>query len=466
MSGVTSGVGKLTYEEDKFEAAFQSVLQMNKRDYPSYIDGMMIASGNVFPVDSPVDSTIRFGMFQDPEAGIAERAVEASLTRYPQWSGKGNDERIEIFNKVLENIMVQRYRIASIVLLSTGMTRRESVAEVDRLMEILETECFKAKGLKAKSTGVWGIISSHNSPLASPAGFATAAMLAGNTVIVMPSKYCPVPMYLFYDMLEKAGLPGGVLNLITDRKHETSETLANDARLAGVVVSGSGSNLEDMMFLQVDDELRFINEIKGMNPIIVHKPGDNEKAVTDTVTSAFSYSGQRLYSTSKLIITAESQQRFMDTLNTYLKDLKIGDPADETVFSGPLISEADLKRFTDVLARSKDHLTYGGKRLNDEFTRNGCYVTPVLFVGVGEDNELMYMDMGLPILTVKIVKDMDEAMEELSNTECGLSAGIYSKDQRAISMFRENAIAPTLFVNESSTGLKPARSATIEKFVK
>ena len=466
MSSPMSGSGKATYDDAKFEAAFQSVLQMNKRDYPSYIDGLMIASGNVFPVDSPIDSSVRFGLFQEPEAGISERVVEASLGRYSEWSRTSGHERAVIFEKVLDDIKVQRYRLAAIVMLSTGMTRKESIAEVDRLIEILEAECPKAKDLKGRSLGPWGIISSHNSPLASPAGLASAAMLGGNTVVVMPSKYCPVPVYIFYDILERAGLPAGVMNLVTDRKDETYETLANDSRLAGVAVSGSGKNVEDMIFLQVDDELRFINELKGMNPIIIHRPSDNEKAVDDVISSAFSYSGQRLYSTSKVIIVADSQQRFMDTLNVSIKDIVIGDPAEKDVFAGPLISEAGFKRFNETIIEEKDNLTYGGKRITTDFTTNGYYVSPALFIGVDEENDLSYMDRGLPVLCMKIVNDFEAALEELANTECGLSAGIFSKDQKAIAAFTECANAPMLFMNESSVNLKPAMSAEIVNFVR
>ncbi len=149
------------------------------------------------------------------------------------------------------------------------------------------------------------MISAHNSPFASPVGYAVAAMIAGNTVVMNPSKHCPLPVYSFYEVMEKYGLPAGVLNLIVDRKDESTELLANDMRVVGIAASGFDERLEDLMFLQVDDELRFINNIKGMNPAIVYRPTDMKAAARAVIQSAFAFSGQRLYSCSKVIVTAE-----------------------------------------------------------------------------------------------------------------------------------------------------------------
>lgn len=454
------------YDDDKFEAAFQAALQIKKKDFPTYIGGMKVASGNTFVVKSPIDNSITFGLFQEPEDGITDRAVDVALKIHPTWKRTAAEERAAIILSALEMIRVQRYRLASVVLISSGMTRKESLREVDRLIDIIGSQCEKVKdGLKGRS-GVWGIITAHNSPLASPMGHAISAILAGNTVVVMPSKYCPVPVYLIYEILEKAGLPSGVMNLIVDRKDKTYEKLANDPRLEGVVISGSAEYLEDMMFLQVDDELKVLNELKGMNPIIVHRPGDIKAAADDVLTSAFSYSGQRLFSTSKLIITPDESSKFLNVLLERIKELKIDDPAEHEAFSGPMISESGAKLFKDKLDGVRGNIVYGGKRVETEFTQNGSYFTPAIVTGLDDDNELMYMDFGIPVLCIKTVKDMDAAIEDIAETECGLSAGIFTKDQKAIERFRSEVDVPFKFVNESNISLEPGVYAKAEEFLK
>ena len=461
-----SPASQSSYDDEKFEAAFQAALQMKKKDHPSYIGGMKIASGIDFVVNSPIDSSISFGTFQEPEIGTVEYAVDVAVKNHPAWAELSLQSRISIFERLLDSIEKQRYRIAAIVLLSSGMTRRDSVKEVDRLIEIIKTECSKAKNLNKGKTGAWGIITSYNSPLASPVGHAAAAMIAGNTVVVMPSKYCPVPVYLAYEMMEAAGLPAGVFNVVVDRKNKTQEQLANDPRLEGIVISGSADHMEDMMFLMIDDELKVLNELKGMNPIIVHRPSDINAVAKDILSSAFGYSGQGLFSTSKLIVVAEDSNRLINALLEKVRELKIGDPADPDTFSGPIISESNAKEFVKKMEKARGHILFGAKRVDSEFTKNGSYYSPAIIGGLDDDNELMYMDSGLPILSIKIVQSFDAALEELAETECGLSAGIMSKDQKAIDKFVKEAEVEIKFVNESSSSLSPAVFARAEEFLK
>ena len=463
---MASSEAHLSYDDEKFEAAFQAALQIKKKDYPSYIGGMKIASGNEFAVKSPIDNSISFGMFQEPEDGITDRATEVAQKAHVRWGKMPIQERTGYFESLLGIVKMQRYKLAAMVLLSSGMTRQESVEEVDRLIDIISRECGNANnGIKGK-TGVWGVITSYNSPLASPVGHAVAAMIAGNTVVVMPSRYCPVPVYMVYEMLESVNLPPGVMNLIVDRKDRTYEQMANDMRLEGIVISGSAEYLEEMIFLQVDDELKVLNEIKGMNPIIVHRPGDVNAAARDILASAFRYSGQRLFSTSKIIVTADDSNKIVNAILAAVKELKVGDPADADTFSGPMISEANAKDFVKRMDKIKGNVLYGAKKVDDEFTKNGSYFTPAVIVGLGEDDDLTYMDSGLPILCIKTVQSFDSAMEELEMTECGLAAGIISKDQKAVDRFLSEVNARYKFVNESSESLNPAVYARAEEFLK
>ena len=466
MVDIETECQKGAYDEHKFEIAFQSVLQMEKKDYPSYIGGFKVASGNDFIVKSPIDNTIDFGHFQEPEDGITDTAVEAALKAYESWSMVEVSERVKYFEKALEMICAQRYRLASIVVLSAGMIRCEALAEVDRLIDIIQTECDRTKVLKGKSMGVWAIVTTHSSPLAAPAGFAVAAMLGGNSVIVMPSVYCPLPVYAVYEILVKAGLPDGVMNLIVDRKEKTQETLTNDPRLAGVVASGSGKILDDMMFLQVDDEISFINEIKGMNPAIVYKPSDMKKTVKDIISSAFRYSGQSIYSTSKVILFMEDDQAFMDEFIEQMKNVRVDDPADPGATMGPMISEDNFKQLNETLKKVSNCVIMGGKKVSTEFTQNGSYVSPAVLIGLDDDDDLTYMDFGFPLLYIKVVPTIDEAFEELAYTECGQSAGIFTKDQKVIEKFLKDSEVPEVFVNKCNEDLPVAASAKIDNFIR
>lgn len=462
---MTGSVQREVFDEKKFDAAFEAVLQMSKRDYPAYIGGLKVASGVEDMVCSPIDESICFGRFQEPEPFTEEEAVNAAVKAFESWSKISQEDRSKIIGDVYSMLETQRYRLAASVLVSSGMTKQESLFEVDAMLDILTDALEDSLQCQGKPMGTWAVITSYNSPLASPIGYALVAMLMGNTVVVLPSIYSPLPVFIVYDMCVKAGVPDGVLNLFVDRKDQTAIDLANNDMLAGVVASGSGKFLEDMMFLMVNDQLGFHNEIKGMNPILIHKPSDMKKAVKDVLDSAFRYMGQGLYSTSKVVVTIDEQKKFTDLLMEQVKTLNIMDPAETQAFCGPIISAENKKRFQVILKEKASNVMYGGREVLSEFTQNGAYMTPAILVGLDDEDEAAYMDAGLPMLYVKVVADIDEAFEELAYTECGLSAGIYSKDQSVIERFKSESDLACVFVNGSSRNLKPGLYAKVGNFV-
>ncbi|MBR4505074.1 MAG: aldehyde dehydrogenase family protein [Candidatus Methanomethylophilaceae archaeon] len=454
-----------TEEGREYEKNIMMVLSGEKKDYPSYFGGFMIASGVEFDVISPIDETIKFGIFQEPEDGIMLEAVTSAVKAQKEWAKVPSAERAAYFEMPLRTIEARRLFYAAAVTVATGMAREDALLEVDRLIEIMRKAIADGKaGIKGDPTGVWAVISAHNSPLAAPAGYAVAAMVAGNSVIMNPSRYCPSPLYMFYSLAEKAGLPGGVLNLIVDTRDKTTDDLANDMRVAGVVAAGSGERLEDLMFLQVDDELGFINEIKGMNPAIVYHPADMKAAARAVAESAFAYSGQRPFSCSKVIVTADEQRKFLDALTAEVGKIVISDPVNDTTFSGPIISRKSEERYRALLAENAGFIV--AKADPSEDSPMGPYVPFAVLAGLDDENDLSFMDSGFPILNVKVVDSLDDAFFELENTECGLSAGIFSKDQKAIGRFEEEADAPLRFVNKSSRSLAPGIWAVAERFTK
>ena len=453
-----------TTEEGRlFEKEFDTILGGEKKDYPCYIGGFKIGSGNLFYLESPIDESIRYGSFQEPEEGTMKAAVDAAEKAAGAWSRMPASERAEFFRPYLSGLKARRMHYAALVSVSSGMVREDALVEVDSLIEAIESAISQASSYKGRTGGVWAVITEHSSPLASPVAYAIGAMIAGNAVVMNPSNRCPLPVFDFYSVTERSGLPGGVLNLVVDRNEEVStQELANDMRLRGVVASGSGDRMEDMMFLQVDDELRFINNLKGMSPMLVYRPGDVKAAARNIISSAFAFSGQRIHSSSKVIVTMEEQQRLVDALAEIMKDLVVGDPIYDRTFTGPVISKEEAERFKELVYANAPFVISKAPRCLDSDQSN--YVSPVIISGLDEENELGYMDSGLPILDIKVVSSTDEAFEELSNTECGMSAGIFSKDAKVISRFKDEAEAPVLFVNESSRRLSPVVGLDLKAF--
>ena len=454
-----------TDEGRQYEQEIMIVLTGEKKDYPNYFGGLKIASGHEFKISSPIDSTIEYGIFQEPEEGTMAEAVGAAVKAHEIWSAKPVEERAKYFQALPGVLKARRLHYAAAITVSSGMVREDALAEVDAAAEAIERILKEAESLgRRKSYGVCAVITAHNSPFASPIAYSVAAMIAGNTVVMNPSKYCPMPAHLFYGLMEKYQLPDGVLNLIVDRKEYTTEELANDMRVNGLVASGSGERMEDLMFLQVDDELAFINEIKGMNPAVVYRPSDMKGTVRNIIDSAFAYTGQRLFSCSKVIITREDQTKFMEILAEFMKDLKVDDPVNDTAYTGPMINNILSKRFNEMSLELMPYVVAKSMPVSKELPEN--YVAPIAVCGLDPENDLNFMDSGLPILNIAVVDSVDRIFEELEDTECGLSAGLFTKDAKIIERFNSEVDVPVRYINESSRKLKPAFGASLERFVK
>lgn len=449
-------------ENELFQRAFDGILSMEKKGYPSFIDGIKVASGKDYELTSPIDDAIIFGKFQIPEEGTATVAVDAAKKAFDTWSSKTHSERKEIFLDVLKRVKAQRYRLAANVMISTGMTVKDCLAEADRLAEMIEDACNSDE--KGKPMGVWGVISEHSSSLASPAGAASYAMVAGNVVIALPSIMCPMPMFAFSNILQAAGLPGGVFNIMVSEGHGTDIELTEDTSVRGLAVSGGGDRIDELMFLPIDRELRFIGEIRGMNPILVHKPGNMASVADHIIESSFRSAGQRLHSCSKVIVTDSEKTKLISALNESVGSIVVGDPADPKVTSGPLMTRKDLENFKNYAEKAKDKIIYGGKTAEGEHMEGGSYVIPMIVEGPVKDCELGNFDTGLPILTIVSVPNTDGMLEELLNTECGLSASLFSKDENLIKKFEEYAEAPFLNINEGTENMMPGMVLGIKGF--
>lgn len=459
--------GEPEINDEKFEAALQTVLDRQKHDYSAMVGSQHIASGSDLPLVSPIDDTIIFGTLQEPEKGTAAMAAEKARKVFETWSKSSMEERARVLAFVLNSMGTRRYSLAAEIVLSTGMTRREALAEVDRFTEVLGKAAEDAASIKGKPKGVWGIIALSSSPLASPMGYAAAAIAAGSTVVIMPSGNCPLPVLTVNDLFVKAGLPDGVINIVADRLDRYVTELSDDMNITGIVASGCGKGMDDLMFLMVDEGLDFINEIKGMNPIVIAHPNDIKKAADDVLESAFRYCGQRLYSTSKVIILAEDERDFTRALIERAKDLNVNDPWEPDTFCGPLMSDDAENRFGKLLRDEGAFLLHGGRRVKKEYTANGRYYTPAIFSGMPSEDDTLYVDQGLPVLCIRTVATIDDIVAELEETDKGLSVGVMSRDQSVINLVKSEVGEDVqVFVNKNNLGLKPAIKAEMKNFLK
>jgi acyl-CoA reductase-like NAD-dependent aldehyde dehydrogenase len=312
--------------------------------------------------------------------------------------------------------------------------------------------------------GAWAVISECNSPLAAPIGYAVSAILAGNAVVLAPPKECPFPVYMMYEIIAASGLPDGILNIIFDPKGKAG-ALAEDERIAGIVAAGRSDRFEELMFAGCGG-MKFISDLKGMNPMVVFKPSSMQAAADIALRSAFRYSGQRMDSCSKAIIAADEQKKFVDCILASAEKMTVGDPAEKETSVGPVISKESMNAFLKIADDAKENLIFGGKRVSGGAMDAGFYVVPAVFLGLPPDHDLNTIDHSLPILSIQIVNDMDEAVEAVNGCEFGASSGILSRDGNIIKKFSNEAHSDIVYANRPGDAAGIAAKADVAEFLK
>lgn len=244
----------------------------------------------------------------------------------------------------------------------------------------------------------------------------------------MPSGVCPRPVFTAFGILRNAGLPPGVINVVCDRSDRFVGELCDNLDVTGVVASGCGKAIEDMMFLSVNDGLRFVNEVKGMNPVVVQSPGDYAKAAVTILDSASLNSGAGLYACSKVLVRAEESGDLLAAITEKLKDMRVGDPTQADIAMGPLSGGRAEKRFLKVMEENGRYLVYGGRKISSD--ADGRYYSPVLLTGFEDEDDTLYEDKGVPMVIIRPYASLDALMQELSETDCGLSVGLLTTDSK------------------------------------
>jgi 1-pyrroline-5-carboxylate dehydrogenase len=204
-----------------------------------------------------------------------------------------------------------------------------------------------------------------------------------------------------------------------------------------------------------------ILEMGGKNPAIVMKTADLEKATMGVGRSAFSAQGQKCSACSRVYVHRDIKAKFLDLFIEKLRAVKVGNPLEKGVAIGPVINEAAVERFEAAMNQAKTdggRILFGGRRLRDGDFAHGHYVEPTVIENLRSDCQLLQQELFVPITVVREVASLDEAIEQANNTDYGLTAGLFSEDEREIERFYQHVHAGVLYVNRkagATTGAWP-----------
>jgi len=426
------------------------------------------ASRNINP--SNTDDVI--GEFTQASAQDVQDAVAAAKAAFPAWSRSTPQERHDILKRASDEVMARREELGRILSREEGKTLPEGIGEATRAGQILDFfagETLRLAGetlpsvrpgigveITREALGVVGMITPWNFPIAIPAWKIAPALCYGNSVVIKPAELVPHSVWALVDILNRAGLPKGVLNLVMGKGSVVGQALVEHPDVAAISFTGSVPTGRRIAAgcVAATPMKKIQLEMGGKNPLVVLDDADLAVAVECAVNGAFFSTGQRCTASSRLIVTDGIHDRFVAAMIERLKGLVVDDALKAGSQIGPVVDEGQLSQDQEYIAIGRSEgakLAWGGERLNRDTP--GFYLQPALFTEANNSMRIAREEIFGPVAAILRVKDYDEALAVANDTEFGLASGICTTSLKHATHYRRNAEAGMVMVNLPTAGV-------------
>ncbi len=440
----------------------------------NYVDGAWIESetGETFETENPAATDELVGRYQRSGPADAERAIEAAEAAQDAWADTPGPERGRVLTRTAERLEARADDVAEMLIREEGKARPEAEGEVGRAVDIFRYYAAKARdrGGQVKSSsgpdtrlytvdepvGVVSLVTPWNYPIAIPAWKLAPALATGNTVVLKPASLAPGVAAELVEALDGAGLPDGVVNLVTGSGSDVGDPLTTHEAVDAVSFTGSAAIGERVYEDATAAGKRAQTEMGGKNPTVVTASADVEEAVEIVGSGAFGVTGQACTACSRAIVHESVHDEFLDGIVEYAESIEVG-PGLEGADMGPQVSESELETtldYVDVGEREGATLVTGGGRLEDGSRSAGHFVEPTVFADVEPDMRIAQEEIFGPVLSVIRVDDFEEAVEVANGTQYGLSASVVTRDLGEANRFVDEVEAGMAKVNEKTTGVE------------
>ena len=426
--------------------------------YLNYIDGQWVPaqSGRTIENRNPANTADLIGTFPDSSADDAARAVAAARRAFDSWRLVPAPKRAEILFKAAQIITDRKETFARDMTREMGKVLDETRGDVQEAIDMtyfLAGEGRRLHGQTAPSelrdkfamsirqpVGVCSLITPWNFPMAIPSWKIIPALVCGNTVVLKPSELTPLSALHFVKVLEEAGVPPGVVNMVTGGP-AVGETLTTHPDVS--VVSFTGSTAVGKLVNQnAAPHFKKVHlEMGGKNAIMILDDANLELALEGCLWGGFGTTGQRCTAASRVIIHENVHDRFVEQFVARAKALRVGDGLDPQMQVGPSISEKQLEKVMGYVEIGKQEgatVACGGRRLTGAAHANGFFHEPTIFTGVTRSMRIAREEIFGPVVSVIKCASLDEAVSIGNDVVYGLSASIYTQDiNRAFQAMRD-----------------------------
>ncbi len=434
--------------------------------YKNYIDGNFVNSdsGKTFTSINPSNEKI-LGYFQESNKKDLDNAIKSASKGYKTWSNLPAPKRGEVLLNISNLLKENKERLSKTLTMEMGKVISEARGDVQEAIDVFEYMAGEGRRLfgittpselrekfcmtTRRSLGICALITPWNFPIAIPAWKISAALICGNSVIFKPSSDTPLCGYELVKILDEAGIPPGVVNLITGKGEEIGNEIIKNKNIDAISFTGSKEVGEHILKNSYTHRIGL--EMGGKNPIIIMDDANLDLALEGVVWGGFGTTGQRCTAASRVIVHKDIKKEFEDRLVKRTKKLKLGDGLKEDTDIGPLIAERAINKIDFYVSSGKKegaHLLCGGKKAR----REGFFYEPTIFTNVKKEMRIAQEEIFGPVISLITAKDLSEAIEICNSVEYGLSSSIYTENIKNAFKAIEKIEAGITYINSSTIG--------------
>jgi alpha-ketoglutaric semialdehyde dehydrogenase len=439
--------------------------------HTNFIGGAWVPSsgGGCYSTRNPARPAECLGQFAESTPADVGAAIEAAVSAAPAWAATTGPQRGAMLFRFSHLLEESKEELGRIVTLEQGKALAEAVGEVARAAaeaRFMAGEASRPTGhtfpserpgfschTVADPLGVVATICPWNFPVVTPVRKIAPALAWGNTVVFKPASLTPWSAVHLMGLLDKAGIPGGVVNLVTGAGSVAGEALIHDGRVDGISFTGSSKVGTHIYEAAAQRLARVQLELGGKNPAVVMNCDDLDGAAREIVAAAFLCSGQRCTALSRVIVSDVQADALAERILWHVGRIEVGDGLEPGTTMGPLVSDGQFRtveRYVRQGVESGCVVLTGGRALTERPQQDGYYFAPTVFDRVPENSPLAQEEIFGPVLPILRVRDLEEGISLANGTPYGLAASLFTSRLSYVHEFTRRVEAGMIHVNHGT----------------
>src|SRR5207302_4367983 len=457
----------------KMRAAVEKVRAQLGREYDLVIGGKRVKTTDKIKSINPAKPSQVVGLHQKAGKDHVEPAMKAALQAFESWSRTSVEERTSLLVRVGDLLRERKFEFCAWLVFEVSKNWAEADGDIAETIDFCEY--YSREALRLSKTelpvqmpgerdtlryiplGVGAVIPPWNFPSAILAGMTLASIVSGNTVILKPSSDSPTIAAEFVELLEEAGMPGGVVNFCPGAGASFGDAVVAHPKTRYIAFTGSrevGLRINKVAADVAPGQIwikRTILEMGGKDAIIIDADSDLETVADGVTAAAFGFQGQKCSACSRVIVDERIYGKFLERLKDRVERLTIGDPAINTNM-GAVINEGSMKsimNYIDIGKREGRLITGGGRATN---AGEGYFIQPTVIADIQPKSRLEQEEIFGPVLAVIKSRNFEHGLEIANDTEFGLTGAVYTSSREKIEVAKREFHVGNLYINRKCTG--------------